>query len=161
MNEQDEVRPPGRLTVVDLRAGAVYQDTVYDQDVVVRTELGEVVLLFDMAPMIGTGLQPGEFIQALAVVTEPTNVRRAGPNDTSAWTVEAAAYVVRNEEWDRYRPELRRHPWILLMGAGLAALLETVGVGSGSGGELVVGDRVVWDSGRLDLAAWRRSPQPL
>jgi len=137
--------------VKELRPGAEYQGTRFDQDVVFELAGGEQWCLFDMAPMIGSGLQLGQAVLVLAALSTPRKLHRQ---------VEAK-HILETEEWrpvqtaGSIRPEVYSRGWAVLRHPAGSILIPRSEI---SAAGLAAGTPLAWENGRLDLLAWKPDP---
>jgi len=142
--------PWTHVVVRELRPGAEYAGTTYDQDIVVEASAGQLCL-FDMTPMIGATLTPGQSLYVVIGLTAPSGLhRQAG----AICTLESRSWQPEQSEQvgGTARAELRTRQWALLVlptASYLVAQSEVAAAG------LAEGDPVAWENGRLDLLAWR------
>jgi hypothetical protein len=107
--------------------------------------------LFDMTPMIGAKLKPGQPLLVVVALSMPAGLRR---QDGSNWTLETGSWRPQQEEGNS-RPELYSRQWSLIARPGHSLLIphqEVISAG------LTAGDPVVWANGRHDLLAWKAQP---
>lgn len=147
------------LSVVELRKGATYEGIVYDQDLLVRTVSGELLVLFDMAPMIAADVQPGAFLHVIVAVSSPLNLTRdaAGEGSNRA-VIDAMDSDPPRDPSARCRGELFERRWCRLKTSTGHFLMAAGDIRSIYPNRIAVGETLSWDEGRLDLMAWKPAP---
>jgi hypothetical protein len=133
-----------QFEVVEVRKGAVYEDTVYDQDLIVRTESGTLLTLFDMTPMIARGVVSGQRLEAVVQVL--ADLRRG------ARATLVANVALERTEWAGFRDDLVHRTWQRVSAPDGHLLIPMSEL---ERAKLQLGDSVDWDDGRYDLMAWR------
>ncbi|MEO7021413.1 MAG: hypothetical protein ABI234_14755 [Ktedonobacteraceae bacterium] len=144
-------------TIVQNKAGATYEGTVYDRRLVLQPPKGQEIFIFDPAEPISTDLSINEMYDLVLVpFTISVQIVSASPMadapvDFDGWqgTVIDVHWKATKEEYRLIRPELYEGEWILLHTAFGNILLNPRSIKE----MLSEGMIVQWARARVDLYA--------
>lgn len=144
-------------TVVQNKAGATYEDQVYDRRLVLHLPQGQELFIFDPTEPISTKLPVDSvyelvlvpFVVSVQIISAPSQVELPANVETWQGTVIDAHWQAANDEYRSVRPELCEREWILLTTAFGNVLLNPKGLKE----SLSEGMVVQWKKARIDLYA--------
>lgn len=145
-----------RVSITEVRQGATYEGVIYDQDLVVKTTNGDILTLFDMAPMIAIGVQIGEVLDVIVAISTPSNLKREGRSqDKNVAIIDSIDCKLSQNESARFRIELFGRRWCKLKTSSGHFLMATTEIIPAFPKEITSGESISWEGGRLDLMAWK------
>lgn len=145
-------------TVREKRPGAQYEGAVYDQDLVLEMPGGDESTVFDMTPMIGEDIRPGDVLEVIVGVAVPVDLKKVAEASEAGkvGVVEAVDYSPPQSAWTGFRRELLQRRWCSVRTSAGRLLMAWGELEAAFRDEPPLGGKVAWEGGRLDLMAWRR-----
>jgi len=146
-------------TLIENEDGATYEGEVYDRFLKLRLAQGEVLSIFDPTPISGDLLLNTTY--EMLLVSSALNVRVSAEDTPDLQAKELEGTIVQldwqaiAEEYALIRPELLKHPWVLIeTNLGLVLINHKLVERSGLD-QTSVNKRIRWKNTRLDLFAVR------
>lgn len=137
-----------RTTVTGFAPGAMYQGQAFDQNVLTTTD-GVELDLFDMAPMVGAELRPGDDILVLVAVDPYAGLMSSRAGDTR---ILSNRVTLVDENLTTVRAEIYEQQWGLLAYRGKIPVL----IPRDRLVNLKEGATVTWPEASFLLLGWRR-----
>jgi hypothetical protein len=112
--------------------------------------------LFDMTPMIGASVQQGEIIDVIVAISSPANLKwESATHGNNQAVIHSTDYVPKRESAAMMRAELFERRWCRLETSLGSLLMATTEFAPDFSDKTLLGKKLSWENGRLDLMAWK------